>query len=156
MRSSDRGKRLPSEVPATLWDDWHSSGDAGVPALGRPGDSLDDFHSFEITKGKNAMPKFQKGQSGNPGGRPKIVGEVQELARQHRDSAIETLAAIMQDKKAPAAARALASNSILDRAYGRPPQTLNANVATRPVREMSDAELMAIAASEPHTTQTEH
>jgi hypothetical protein len=102
------------------------------------------------------MPKFQKGQSGNPGGRPKIVGEVQELARQHSGNAIETLAAIMQDKKAPAAARAFASNSILDRAYGRPPQTLNANVASRPVREMSDAELMAIAASEPHTTQTEH
>jgi hypothetical protein len=102
------------------------------------------------------MPKFQKGQSGNPGGRPKIMGEVQELARQHSGDAIETLAAIMRDKKAPPAARALASNSILDRAYGRPPQTVNANVASRPAREMSDVELLAIAASQPLTTQTEH
>jgi hypothetical protein len=55
----------------------------------------------------------------------------------------------MKDPKAPAAARVLASNSILDRAYGKAPQTLNANIANRPVREMTDAELMAIAGREP-------
>src|SRR4051812_42963990 len=102
------------------------------------------------------MARFQKGESGNPGGRPKILGDVQELAREHSAEAIGTLAAIMRDKKAPSAARALASNSILDRAYGRPPQTLNANVASRPVREMSDAELLAIAATEAEATPTEH
>ena len=101
------------------------------------------------------MP-FKKGQSGNPGGRPKVVGEVQELAREHSTEAIATLAAIMRDKKAPPAARAMASNSILDRAYGKPPQTLNANVASRPIHDMTDADLLTIAASEPSEPVTEH
>jgi hypothetical protein len=29
----------------------------------------------------SGMAKFSKGVSGNPGGRPKVLGEVQELAR---------------------------------------------------------------------------
>jgi hypothetical protein len=48
------------------------------------------------------MP-FEKGKSGNPGGRPKVIGEVQALARQYTTEAIETLRDIMRDKKAPAA-----------------------------------------------------
>jgi hypothetical protein len=55
-------------------------------------------------------------------------GEVQALARQHTGEAIETLVGIVRDKKAPQAARAMASNSILDRGYGKPAQTMNANI----------------------------
>ena len=41
------------------------------------------------------MP-FKKGQSGNPGGRPKVAKDVQALARTHSKAAIETLVKCMQ------------------------------------------------------------
>jgi hypothetical protein len=65
---------------------------------------------------------FQKGQSGNPGGRPKAVAEVQELARQHTIDAVETLVSIMTNPKSAPAARVSAANALLDRGYGKPPQ----------------------------------
>ena len=70
------------------------------------------------------MAKFIKGQSGNPGGPPKELAEVQAIARQHSPAAISTLAQIMEDKKAPPAARIAAAQAILDRSYGRPPQAV--------------------------------
>jgi uncharacterized protein DUF5681 len=54
---------------------------------------------------------FKKGQSGNPGGKPKVVAEVQELARQHTTTAVETLVSIMTNTKAAPSARVSAANS---------------------------------------------
>ena len=71
------------------------------------------------------MALFQKGQSGNPGGRHKGLAEVMALARTYTKAAIETLAGIMQDTAAPKAARVAAANGLLDRGYGKPPQALH-------------------------------
>lgn len=64
------------------------------------------------------MP-FQKGQSGNPGGRHKSLASVKTLARSHAPEALQTLIKIMRNKKYPAL-QVVAANSILDRAYGKP------------------------------------
>jgi hypothetical protein len=67
------------------------------------------------------MP-FQKGQSGNPGGKPKAIVEVMAVAQANSALAISTLAEIARNKKQPAAARVAASVAILDRGWGRPMQ----------------------------------
>src|SRR5271170_3152838 len=63
------------------------------------------------------MP-FKKGQSGNPGGRIGVPKEVRELARTHTEDAINRLVFWMKsdDPRASVAA----SNSLLDRGYGKP------------------------------------
>jgi hypothetical protein len=73
------------------------------------------------------MP-WEKGHSGNPGGRPKAVVEVQTIARKHTADALKALAAIVNDKKAPASARAASAQILLDRGWGKPTQHIEANV----------------------------
>ncbi len=68
---------------------------------------------------------FKKGQSGNPGGRPKAIAEVRALAREQTDKAVKTLISIMDNSKAADAARAAAANSLLDRGWGRPAQVVS-------------------------------
>jgi hypothetical protein len=65
---------------------------------------------------------FQKGQSGNPGGRPKENAEIKALAQEYGPEAISKLVELMRgdDRRvAQAAAQAL-----LDRGFGKPAQTI--------------------------------
>jgi len=72
--------------------------------------------------------RFKPGVSGNPGGRPKEVGEVRELARKHSAEAIERLLHWLRSKDPRASVAA--ANALLDRGYGKAPQQieLDANV----------------------------
>ena len=67
---------------------------------------------------------FQPGQSGNPGGRPKDISIVRDLARTHTSDAIQTLVSIMRDGRKEAA-RVAAAQAILDRGWGKAVQDLD-------------------------------
>lgn len=84
---------------------------------------------------------WKPGQSGNPGGRPKVVAEVRDLARAHTEDALATLASIMKNEGAPPAARVSAAAHILDRGYGKPQQSIVSTI--RDVRQLTDDELLA-------------
>lgn len=83
--------------------------------------------------------QFPAGQSGNPGGRPRLPEDAKQLARGYTRAAIETLATVMQNDEAPAAARVTAASTLLDRAWGKAPQ----HITTDTLGSLSDAELRA-------------
>ena len=73
---------------------------------------------------RDAAGMFVAGNRANPGGRPKAVVEVVELARTHTVAAISTLAEVAANHKAPPAARVAAASVLLDRGWGKAPQTV--------------------------------
>ena len=88
-----------------------------------------------MPKGGRRSTSWKRGQSGNRSGRPKrpatvethkIIADVKAAARELTPQALGTLQEVMEDTKAPPAARVSAATEILSRGWGRPAQRLEA------------------------------
>jgi hypothetical protein len=74
--------------------------------------------------------KFTKGKSGNPGGRPKVIGELRALARAYAPDAIKELARLAVKARSETA-RVAAIRELLDRGYGKAAQAHEIGFADR-------------------------
>ena len=72
-----------------------------------------------LTKSRSANGQFPKGQSGNPGGRPRDEQKVAELARSYTTEAIETLVELMRSGN-DERVRGTAAQALLDRGWSKP------------------------------------
>lgn len=64
---------------------------------------------------------FQKGQSGNPGGRPKLDPKIKKALVKATPMAIEALVSILKDATAKHADKVKAAEIILDKVLGKNP-----------------------------------
>ena len=85
--------------------------------------------------------RFKRGRSGNPGGRPKTLARVQDLARQYSETSIKVLGEIMEDEDERGATRIAAIQVLLDRGWGKPLQRIDTGKTD--IEDMTDAELEA-------------
>jgi hypothetical protein len=77
---------------------------------------------------------FKKGESGNPGGRPKLPADIREAFKARAPEALEVLTRCLHSDDDRIAM--MAAQAILDRAYGKPHQTqsIDANISEGSVR----------------------
>jgi len=75
---------------------------------------------------------FHRGESGNPGGRPRLPADIREAFKAKAPQALEVLTRCLQSDDDRIAM--MAAQAILDRGYGRPTQSIDANINDDPVR----------------------
>ena len=98
-------------------------------------------NSSKTAKRRGRGRPFQKGQSGNPGGRPKVAPEVRELAKEHGPRAFARVVELMDSKDGSLALAAC--KEVLNRTFGKSPQPLVGGEAPIKVQEerVDDREL---------------
>lgn len=84
----------------------------------------------------------------------KAPTDIRSLARSHTDTALKTLAGIMNQDDAPAASRVAAACALLDRGWGKPNQTTDITVRRVIAKELADDELADIALGSGEGTDT--
>lgn len=88
---------------------------------------------------------FQKGKSGNPGGRPRALASVMHEARRYTPEALKTLVKLMRSAESETV-RLNATEALLSRGWGRPVQALQVDgrFLTKKLSDMTPEELKAL------------
>lgn len=93
--------------------------------LARQVDTNDQRKERKYNKGWENLRPAKPGEVRNPRGRPKKDLMLADLAQAHAKEAILTLVEVMTDKLATPSARVSAASELLDRGFGRAPQSLD-------------------------------
>ena len=63
----------------------------------------------------------------------KAIADIRSLARAHTETAINVLAGIMNEKRAPASARVAAAQVLMDRGWGKAPSVMQGDEEGGPI-----------------------
>jgi hypothetical protein len=88
---------------------------------------------------------FQRGKSGNPGGRPRALAGVMHEARRHTLEALRTLVKLMRSAESESV-KLSAAEAILSRGWGKPIQAfqVDGRFMTKKLTELSETELQEL------------
>ena len=86
------------------------------------------------------MGGYREGAGRPRGAKNKSTLELKGLAQQHTEDALKTLVEIMLSAESSDKARVAAANSILDRGFGKPHQSIDAEI-TGTIADITDDEL---------------
>jgi hypothetical protein len=117
--ASAEGNRIPPKTGKHMDDEDH--GDEAQTSAEQPRVAI----TYKPRRGQ-----FRPGQSGNPTGRPrnpKNAAEVRELAREKTGAMLEFLSRTALNPKVPINARITCAIEVVNRAYGKPQQSLDLN-----------------------------
>ena len=89
-------------------------------------------NSKTATKKRVPGRPFEKGKSGNPGGRKKIPDDVKEMLKGATPAACKLLCDTINDKNARIDLRIKCSEIVLDRVYGKPQQAVEVDAKNIP------------------------
>src|SRR5262245_38236306 len=88
---------------------------------------------------------FRKGQSGNPGGRPRSLASVMHAARRHTLGAVRTEVKLMRSAESESV-RLNAAEALLSRGWGKPVQAfqVDGRFLTKKLADMTPDEIQAL------------